>query len=66
MPRYMAAWTAINMDHIREGGEAHSMVELGTAPSTGGGGGQRQYYICKSRWWDYVIELGEYWIISIN
>jgi hypothetical protein len=61
---YMAAWTAINMDHIHEAATHNSMVEPGVpppspAPAAGAAtGGQRHYYICKSRWWDYVIEIG--------
>ena len=46
---YMSAWTAINMDHVREG---QHMLEKGQADGL-------QYYICKDLWWDYVIEIGE-------
>ena len=52
---YMAAWTAVNMDHVHEG---DTMIAVGKAPV-----GQEaflKYNICKSFWWDYVIEVGEY------
>ena len=47
---YMSAWTAVNMDHVREGNQ---MLDVGTTSD------QLKYYICKAFWWDYVIEAGE-------
>ena len=46
----MAAWTAVHLDHIREG---HSMLDNGTVP------GGLTYNTCKAHWWDYVIEIGK-------
>ena len=47
----MSAWTAINMDHVRDG---ETMLDTGQTPD------ERNYIICKSFWWDYVIEVGKY------
>ena len=47
---YMSAWTAVNMDHVREN---VSLLDYGHTPDG------VKYDICKSHWWDYVIEVGE-------
>ena len=47
---YMAAWTAVTMDHL---GEGNTMLEEGQTI------GRLSYGICKSRMWDYIIEIGE-------
>lgn len=48
---YMSAFTAVNMDHVREG---VAMLETGITHDG------LKYTICKSFWWDYVIEIGKY------
>ena len=52
---YMSAWTAINMDHVRDG---ETMLEVGRIPGEGTSH-YLEYTICKSMWWDYVIEVGK-------
>jgi G protein-coupled receptor 158 len=47
---YMSAWTAVNMDHVREN---VSLLDEGATPD------KTKYVICKSHWWDYVIEIGK-------
>ncbi|XP_065320215.1 uncharacterized protein LOC135927898 [Gordionus sp. m RMFG-2023] len=49
---YMAAWTFVNLDRISE--EGGSMLEVGITKNN------LIYYVCKSLWWDYVIEIGEF------
>lgn len=48
---YMAAWTAINMDHIREG---NVIIATGKTANTG-----LKYIVCRSLWWEYVTETGQ-------
>ena len=43
----MSAWTAINLDHE---GEGNSIVEQTE---------KLKFPICKSFWWDYVVEVGK-------
>ena len=50
-PGYMSAWTAINVDHVRHG---EDMLDTGQTSK------KLEYIICKSFWWDYVIEVGKY------
>ena len=47
---YMAAWTAVTMDHVDEG---NTLVDQGHT-ATG-----LKFDICKSRKWDYIIEIGK-------
>ncbi|XP_074662488.1 metabotropic glycine receptor-like [Tubulanus polymorphus] len=54
---YMSAWTAVNMDHVREG------VNLLT---TGETSDKIKFRICKSHWWDYVIEFGEFLFLVLG
>ncbi|KAL5005951.1 hypothetical protein ScPMuIL_017109 [Solemya velum] len=47
---YMAAWTAINIDHVNDG---KSIIDTGLTTSS------LKYSVCKAGWWDYAIEIGE-------
>ena len=51
---YVACWTAINLDHVREG---RSLLVKGGVTSLEGD--RMEYYICKTHWWDYIIEAGK-------
>lgn len=46
---YMAAWTAVSVDHL---GEGNTMLDQGIIDK------KVSYTICKSREWDYIIETG--------
>lgn len=48
---YMAAWTAVSVDHLHEG---NTMIDHGMTPNN------LKYEICKSRNWDYIVELGQH------
>ncbi|XP_046543762.1 probable G-protein coupled receptor 158 [Haliotis rubra] len=48
---YMAAWTAVNVDHLSENA---TLLAVGKTED------QLTYTMCKSHWWDYVIELSEF------
>lgn len=48
---YMAAWTAINLDHVNDN------VPLVTSGVTVPAG--LKYFVCRAHWWDYVIEIRE-------
>ncbi|KAK6166614.1 hypothetical protein SNE40_023265 [Patella caerulea] len=54
---YMAAWTAVNMDHLTEGA---TLVDTGTTRD------KLLYKLCKSHWWDYVIELSEFLFLCLG
>ncbi|XP_041375052.1 probable G-protein coupled receptor 158 [Gigantopelta aegis] len=54
---YMAAWTAVNMDHFAEGAQ---LVDIGMTRE------RLKYILCKSHWWDYVIELSEFLFLSFG
>ena len=47
---YMAAWTAVNVDHLETGTK---LIKTAMTPD------RLSYVLCKSLWWDYAIELGE-------
>ncbi|XP_013398205.1 probable G-protein coupled receptor 158, partial [Lingula anatina] len=48
---YMCAWTAANFQHEHDGS---SLTEMGMiAEGT-------QFVVCKSHWWDYIIEVAEF------
>ncbi|KAK3599047.1 hypothetical protein CHS0354_012535 [Potamilus streckersoni] len=49
---YMAAWTAVNLDHVRDG---KSIVDIGQTYGDEG----LKYFICKAGWWDYATEVAE-------
>ncbi|XP_063240109.1 probable G-protein coupled receptor 179 [Bacillus rossius redtenbacheri] len=51
---YMAAWTATNLNFIRED---YHVVELGRTLDG------LQFLACKALWWDYVTETGEILIL---
>lgn len=48
----MSAWTTVTLDHYRDG---RKILELGVTPND-----NLKYWVCKSGWWDYVIEVGKY------
>ncbi|CAH1788353.1 unnamed protein product [Owenia fusiformis] len=54
---YMAAWTAVNVDHVQDGA---SILQNGTTPEN------VTYFICESHWWDYVIEIGEFLFLCLG
>ncbi|KAJ8321030.1 hypothetical protein KUTeg_002617 [Tegillarca granosa] len=49
---YMSAWTTVTLDHISEG---KTILEIGVTSTD-----NLKYYVCKSGWWEYVIEIGTY------
>jgi len=49
---YMSAWVTVTLDHIREG---KTILDMGVTPDD-----NLNYHVCKSGWWDYVIEVGKY------
>ena len=48
---YMSVWTMVTLDHLREG---KTILDTGVTP-----GDNLKYLVCKSGWWEYVIEVGE-------
>ncbi|KAI8775867.1 G-protein coupled receptor 158, partial [Biomphalaria glabrata] len=48
---YMSAWTAVNMDHLRN--NSTILERLYTKD-------RLAYTLCRAMWWDYVIEAGEF------
>ncbi|KAK6961403.1 G-protein coupled receptor 158 [Biomphalaria glabrata] len=48
---YMSAWTAVNMDHLRN--NSTILERLYTKE-------RLAYTLCRAMWWDYVIEAGEF------
>ncbi|KAK3790577.1 hypothetical protein RRG08_066288 [Elysia crispata] len=49
---YMSAWTAVNIDHLEN--NSTILERLYTE-----GDHRQAYTLCRSMWWDYVIEVGE-------
>ncbi|CAG5119668.1 unnamed protein product [Candidula unifasciata] len=49
---YMSAWTAVNIDHLDNNS---TILERLHTPESG-----LSYTLCRSMWWDYVIETGEF------
>nr|KAG5713631.1 hypothetical protein BaRGS_024679 [Batillaria attramentaria] len=47
---YMAAWTAVNADHLEHGA---SLLDTAITADN------LSYVLCKSLWWDYAIEIAE-------
>ncbi|XP_071149376.1 metabotropic glycine receptor-like [Mytilus edulis] len=48
---YMSVWTTVTLDHIREG---KTILDTGVTPED-----NLKYLVCKSGWWEYVIESAE-------
>lgn len=49
---YMAAWTAVNADHLTHA-QGATLLEKAVTTNT-----RLSYVLCRSLWWDYVIEIG--------
>lgn len=47
---YMSAWTTVTYDHIDNG---EVILEYGVTKDT------LKYVVCKSGWWEYVVEIAE-------
>lgn len=47
---YMSAWTTVTYDHIDNG---EVILEYGVTKD------KLKYVVCKSGWWEYVVEIGK-------
>ncbi|BFZ15491.1 hypothetical protein BsWGS_18530 [Bradybaena similaris] len=55
---YMSAWTAVNMDHLDN--NSTILERLHTKDE------QLAYTLCRSMWWDYVVEAGEFIFLCVG
>ena len=47
---YMSAWTTVTYDHLNTG---EVILEYGVTKDN------LEYVVCKSGWWEYVVEIGK-------
>lgn len=51
----MSAWTTVTYDHIDTG---EVILQYGVTKDN------LKYVVCKSGWWEYVVEIGKSYISS--